>query len=114
MQNHPSVVVPNLNHDEGLGRKKTMFVMVTVVGCIAILCPMLFGSSSLPPNHLAKDYHSGSGAGSGVGGGGGSGSGAGGIGSALGGGGTGKYIIKTICRNNTPYVYEIVKGNAVK
>ncbi|XP_055381742.1 uncharacterized protein LOC129612226 isoform X7 [Condylostylus longicornis] len=49
-------------YNEGLGPKKTVFVMVTVVGCIAILWPkvfypMMFGSS--PPQQPYKDYRPG-------------------------------------------------------
>lgn len=49
----------------GLGPKKTFFIIVTVVGCIAILWPkvfypMMFGAQQKP---LVKDYNRGIGTG---------------------------------------------------
>lgn len=54
-------------HDGGLGPKKTLFVLVTVVGCIAILWPkifypMMFSSPEVPPvknNFMNKDLRPG-------------------------------------------------------
>lgn len=53
--------------DGGLGPKKTLFVLVTVVGCIAILWPkifypMMFSSPEVPPvknNFMNKDLRPG-------------------------------------------------------
>ena len=50
----------------GLGPKKTLFVMITVVGCIAVLWPkvfypMWFGAPNLPPKNLATKAAGGAG-----------------------------------------------------
>lgn len=57
----------NNNDPAGLGPRKTLFVLVTVVGCIAILWPkifypMMFGTTEVPPvktNYNNKDVKSG-------------------------------------------------------
>lgn len=58
----------NSNDSPGLGPRKTLFVLVTVVGCIAILWPkifypMMFGTTvEVPPtkaNYNAKDMRPG-------------------------------------------------------
>lgn len=56
------------NEPPGLGPKKTLFVLVTVVGCIAILWPkifypMMFGPTDVPPKntYVNKDIRPGGG-----------------------------------------------------
>lgn len=55
------------NEPAGLGPRKTLFVLVTVVGCIAILWPkifhpMMFGAPNQPPKPLVnQNYRPGGG-----------------------------------------------------
>lgn len=67
-QSHPQLYQPyNQNDTPPLGPRKTIFVLATVIGCIAILWPkifypMMFGGTEMPQvknNYINKDLKPG-------------------------------------------------------